>query len=135
MTLAIAAILIAGVLAFILLLRPKDLPEEEAVSPVAHLEERKQRVYEGLRDLQFEYRVGKLSDQDYQNTKTGLQKELAGVMAEIDRLMGSAPGPQQKPEAAPAAAPKTICGKCGASFERPLRFCGECGAPMQEAAG
>jgi len=135
MTLAIAAILVAGVLAFILLLRPKDLPEEEPVSPVAHLEQRKQRVYEGLRDLQFEYRVGKLSDQDYQSTKTGLQKELAGVMAEIDRLLGGAPGPPEKAGAAPPPAPKSMCGKCGASFEKPLRFCGECGAPMQEAAG
>jgi len=135
MTLAIAAILIAGVLAFILLLRTKDIPEEEPVSPAAHLEQRKQRIYEGLRDLQFEYRVGKLSDEDYQRTKTGLQKELAGVMAEIDRVLGGAPIPPPKAVVPPAESPRSVCAKCGASFERPLRFCGECGAPMPEAAG
>jgi hypothetical protein len=33
--------------------------------------------------------VGKLSDADYQQTKLGLQKELAAVLAEIDRLKGT----------------------------------------------
>ena len=47
-------------------------------------------IYENLRDLQFEYRVGKLSDADYQPTKVGLQKELAGVLAEIDKLAPAA---------------------------------------------
>ena len=71
-------------LVFILSVRAKDLPEPEPVSPFEHLDERKAAIYENLRDLQFEYRVGKLSDQDYQQTKQDLQKELAGVLAEID---------------------------------------------------
>ena len=53
------------------------LPEPEPVSPFQHLDERKAAIYENLRDLQFEYRVGKLSDADYQSTKKDLQKELA----------------------------------------------------------
>ena len=64
---------------------PSDLPAPEPVSPFQHLDERKAAIYENLRDLQFEYRVGKLSDADYQTTKKDLQKELAGVLAEIDR--------------------------------------------------
>ena len=75
-----------GVIAFILSVRAKDLPQPEPVSPFQHLDERKAAIYENLRDLQFEYRVGKLSDQDYQQTKLDLQRELAGVMAEIDRV-------------------------------------------------
>ena len=34
------------------------------------------------------FRLGKLSDKDYEQTKLGLQKELAGVMAEIDKVVG-----------------------------------------------
>ena len=59
-------------------MRAKDLPQPEPVSPFQHLDERKAAIYENLRDLQFEYRVGKLSDQDYQQTKLDLQRELAG---------------------------------------------------------
>jgi hypothetical protein len=65
------------VIAFILGVRAKDLPAPEPVSPFRHLDERKASIYENLRDLQFEYRVGKLSDADYQSTKKDLQKELA----------------------------------------------------------
>jgi len=83
-----------AVIAFILGVRVKDLPEPEPLSPFLHLDERKAAIYENLRDLQFEYRVGKLSDQDYQNTKKDLQRELASVLAEIDalkaRLVGQA---------------------------------------------
>jgi len=42
-------------------------------------------IYENLRDLQFEYRLGKMSDDDYQRSKTDLQKELARVMAEVEK--------------------------------------------------
>src|SRR5438270_13519316 len=86
MIIAITCIVAIAVIAFILGVRPKDLPEPEPVSPFAHLDERKAAIYENLRDLQFEYRVGKLSDKDYQQTKQDLQKELAVVLAEVDRV-------------------------------------------------
>ena len=66
MIIAIACVVAIAVIVFILGVRPKDLPEPEPVSPFDHLDERKAAIYENLRDLQFEYRVGKLSDDDYQ---------------------------------------------------------------------
>jgi hypothetical protein len=131
----IAALIAVGAMFFILTVRAKDLPEPEPVSPFQHLDERKAAIYENLRDLQFEYRVGKLSDHDYQQTKKDLQRELAGVMAVVDRLKL-----QLSPNgAAPVApAPKPIdplmCPHCGAKFPQPLKFCGECGKPMQVQA-
>src|SRR5258706_12891268 len=92
MSLVLAVVLVVGVTAaFTLLIRTKDVPLAEPVSPTAHLEERKAAIYENLRDLQFEYRVGKLSDADYQQTKLALQKELAGVLSEIERVGASGP--------------------------------------------
>src|SRR5256714_7586127 len=86
MIIAVTCLIAIAVIAFILGVTPKDLPEPEPVSPFQHLDERKAAIYENLRDLQFEFRVGKLSDADYQQTKKDLQKELATVMAEVDRL-------------------------------------------------
>ena len=130
MIIVITCVLAIAVIAFVLGVRPKDLPEPEPVSPFAHLDERKAAIYENLRDLQFEYRVGKLSDEDYQNTKKDLQKELAAVLAEVDRLKVQLNGnaPKQRPPK-PAVSPNT-CPSCGASFDKPLKFCGECGKPM-----
>src|SRR2546426_4174594 len=108
MTIALAALIAVAVIVFILSVRSKDLPAPEPVSPFQHLDERKAAIYENLRDLQFEYRVGKLSDQDYQQTKLDLQRELAGVMAEIDRVKAEiAAGkiPMPAPELGKAQAP------------------------------
>src|SRR5204862_1291639 len=90
MLLAAAVLLTVGAIAFTLVVRDRDLPEPETKTGYEHLEERRARIYEGLRDLQFEYRVGKLSDADYQRTKNTLQTELAGVMAQIDAAKGTA---------------------------------------------
>jgi hypothetical protein len=147
---AITCIIAIVVIVFVLGVRPKDLREPEPVSPFAHLDERKAAIYENLRDLQFEYRLGKLSDNDYQLTKKDLQKELAAVMAEVDRVklqlqaargqsvQAAAPKVRASPVAAvrPAAPVKTerdtyTCPHCNASFEQELKFCGECGKPMK----
>jgi len=98
MTIAIASILAIIVLGFIVMVREKDLPEPEPVSPFAHLDERKAAIYDSLRDAQFEFRVGKLSEDDYQQTKKQLQKELAIVMAEVDRIKGTLPAPAVEPK-------------------------------------
>lgn len=135
MIIAITCVVAIVVIVFVLGVRSKDLPEPEPESPFQHLDDRKAAIYENLRDLQFEYRLGKLSDEDYQTTKRDLQKELAGVLAEVDRLKlqlgvnGAAPPPAPAPK--PAKVTGTVCPACGAKFEKELKFCGECGKPMK----
>jgi rRNA maturation endonuclease Nob1 len=136
---SLASVLAVAIIAFILVVRPKDLPPPEPADPFAHLDERKAAIYENLRDLQFEYRVGKLSETDYQKTKHDLQSELAAVLAEVDRvsaaLAGHAPEPFQTVSEEPVKPVPTglICPACGAKFEKQLKFCGECGKPMKAA--
>ena len=123
-----ASLLTIGVLVFIVSVRARDLPEPEPVSPFEHLDQRKTAIYENLRDLQFEYRVGKLSDVDYQQAKLSLQKELAVVVEEIAKVAGSVPA--AKPVKAAAAQPGLQCPHCGAKFAVAMKFCGECGKAM-----
>jgi hypothetical protein len=51
-----------------------------------YLRERKDAVYENLRDLNFEYKAGKVPDTDYASLKSSLQDEAATILAEISRL-------------------------------------------------
>jgi len=137
MILLACALLVAGAIFYTLAVRARDLPEPAPPSPAQHLEERKAAIYDNLRDLQFEFRLGKLSEADYQQTKSDLQKELAEVAAEIERVNGQAP--PKKAEAAvpappPGAAAGTRCPHCGTEFDKPLKFCGECGQPMTGGA-
>jgi hypothetical protein len=145
---ALTCLIAIAVIAFVLTVRPQDLPDVEPPSPFRHLDERKASIYENLRDLQFEYRVGKLSDADYQHTKQDLQKELAAVMAEVDKLKaqlnGNTPAPPKQladpqdrsrhRKGAESSKPQPdgwTCSACGAKFEKELKFCGECGKPMK----
>src|ERR1700675_1051644 len=51
-----------------------------------YLRERKDAVYENLRDLNFEYKAGKVPDADFASLKSSLQDEAATILAEIARL-------------------------------------------------
>jgi hypothetical protein len=132
MVIALASLLSVLVIGFLVFVRPQDLHRAEPVSPFAHLDERKASIYENLRDLQFEYRLGKMSDDDYQSSKTDLQKELARVMAEVEKVAG---GQQTKvkPAAATPSKKAFVCPHCNAQFPTALKFCGECGKPMTQA--
>ena len=131
MTIAAAVAIFLAALYFILNIGEKDLPRPVPVSPVQHLEDRKQAIYESLRDLQFEYRLGKLSDEDYQQNKLALQRELAVVLAEMEEIAKRL-GLTLSRAAAPArkVAASTVCPSCGAKFSKALKFCGECGKAM-----
>jgi len=129
-----ALVLVMAALFYTLFVRDKDVPEPIPVSPIQHLEDRKHAIYDNLRDLQFEYRVGKLTDDDYQQTKQALQKELAVVLSETEQTLktlglGSVRKQATAKPAAPrpAAAKGTVCPHCGAKFKENLKFCGECG--------
>ncbi len=60
-----------------------------------YLRERKDAVYENLRDFNFEYKAGKVPDSDYTSLKSSLQDEAATILAEIARLEN--PAPQKGP--------------------------------------
>lgn len=48
--------------------------------------ERKDQLYENLRDLNFEYRAGKYPEEDFQAQRAQLEAETAQLLAEIELL-------------------------------------------------
>jgi predicted nuclease with TOPRIM domain len=51
-----------------------------------YLLERKDQLYENLRDLSFEYRAGKYPEEDFQAQRAQLENEAALLLAEIEHL-------------------------------------------------
>ena len=79
------------VLLFVGLLVYVFKPSRESFQPLdktrlSFLLERKEVIYENLRDLNFDYRAGKYPQQDYENLRTSLENEAAQILAEIDHL-------------------------------------------------
>ena len=69
---------------------PGQLTSGPEKTRAAFLRERKEAVYENLRDLNFEFKAGKLPDSDYQAMKRSLEEEAAAILAEISRLESGA---------------------------------------------
>jgi len=55
-------------------------------SRLEYLLERKDQLYENLRDLNFEYRAGKYPEEDFVAQRGILERETADLLAEIDLL-------------------------------------------------
>jgi len=83
-------LLLFGVLTLAALFYVFYIPNTLQLGPeqtrAAFLRERKDAVYENLRDLNFEYKAGKVPDADYATMKQSLEDEAAAILAEIERL-------------------------------------------------
>jgi hypothetical protein len=82
---ACLALAIATLL-FIFYIQPDASDLAPHRSKLDQLMERRDTIYDNLRDLRFEFRSGKYSEGDYDAMKTSLENEAAVVLAEIDQL-------------------------------------------------
>src|SRR5260370_32327239 len=83
--------MMAGVLVtfaiFVFMFWPEKNPFVQAdKTRVDYLRERKDVIYENLRDLNFEYQAGKYPEQDYVEQRAGLEDEAARGIAEMEAL-------------------------------------------------
>jgi hypothetical protein len=82
---ACLALAIATLL-FIFYIQPDASDLAPHRSKLDQLMERRDTIYDNLRDLRFEFRSGKYSEGDYDAMKISLENEAAMVLAEIDHL-------------------------------------------------
>src|SRR6202795_3891218 len=97
------ALLSAATIVFIFMVQPEASDSAPHRTKLDQLLERRDAIYENLRDLRFEYRAGKFSEADYEETKQSLEVEAARVLADMDRLTGGAPTPATRQAAAEQA--------------------------------
>lgn len=74
---------------FIFYIRPDASDLAPHRSKLDQLLERRDTIYDNLRDLRFEYRAGKYSESDYETMKSSMEMEAAVVLAEIDQVTES----------------------------------------------
>ena len=88
----IIAGLILTVILFAFIFWPNKNPFRQAdKTRLDYLRERKEVIYENLRDLNFEYLAGKYPEQDYAEQRASLEDEAARVIAEMDLLASRVP--------------------------------------------
>src|SRR6202171_3336116 len=81
--------LAVATLLFIFYIQPDASDLAPHRSKLDQLLERRDTIYDNLRDLRFEFRSGKYSEADFEAMKTSLENEAALVLAEIDQVTES----------------------------------------------
>lgn len=100
--LAACLVLTLAVLTFVFWIEPDPGDSAPHRSQLDQLMERRDSIYENLRDLKFENRAGKYAEQDYEQMRESLENEAAQVLLEIENVTGNqAPLPRRDPSVAP----------------------------------
>lgn len=87
---------------------------------------RKGEIYAALRDLEFDYRMGKLSEGDYRELKEKYRLEALALLDQLDKREELGERLEQEVEA--RRVKWRICPGCGAGRSFEDRFCRKCGA-------
>ena len=85
----IAIYLFCGLFAlgvFVYMFMPGDQTEAEEKTRLGYLYERKEVIYDNLRDLNFEFKSGKFSEADFNAMRLNMEAEAARILEEIDQL-------------------------------------------------
>ena len=98
--------LAAATLLFIFYIRPDASDLAPHRSKLDQLMERRDAIYDNLRDLRFEYRAGKYSEGDYEAMKNAMETEAAMVLAEIDQVTEAGVRRPRGPRAAAERGPR-----------------------------
>ena len=139
-----AVYLFAGLLALLVavgLLVSPLLEREPTPADEASPEDRRDQELEALREVEFEYRTGKLSDEDYRELRArhGQAAVEARRQAEAGAESSGAKGSEavegqtadEDVEDSPAESEPRSCPDCGAETRPHARFCSRCGASLE----
>jgi hypothetical protein len=81
--------LAAATLIFIFYIQPDASDLAPHRTKLDQLLERRDTIYDNLRDLRFEFRSGKYAEADFESMQLALETEAALVLAEIDQVTES----------------------------------------------
>ena len=137
-----ALVVLAGVYVLTPLFKePRGNLEVEllAETELDRLLNRKAIVYSNLKDLEFEYKMGRLSDADFRRLEAGYKNEAAVILQKLDQLgveknldesierdISARRAKLYSSRSVPAQA-SGRCPSCGAEVISGKKFCGDCG--------
>src|SRR6266850_1580819 len=102
------------------------------------LQRKKEVVLGNIQDLDFEYKCGKLSEEDYQKVRGEMNAEAAMVFQEIENIESAADLDAlirreitARKGKSKSATSTVACSSCGLPNPANNKFCAECGAKLR----
>jgi hypothetical protein len=94
-------------------------------NPANDLIERKETIYSHIKDIEFDYEMGKLSKEDFLKLRQQYKDEAVSLLKEIDKVRGEPL--QAKKTLSQQKKTTTFCWMCGTALSPDDRFCANCG--------
>jgi hypothetical protein len=100
---------------------------------------RKAVVYTNLKDLEFEFKMGRLAEQDFRRLESGYKVEAATILQKLDQLgvekdldeaIEKEIAARNRRLHGPAANQAAVCPACGAEQIPGKKYCADCGRPL-----
>jgi len=99
-------------------------------TPEGRLSTRKEVLVGNIADLDFEFAMGKLGEEDYRSLRDSLKRQTLKVMEQLEVIESS-----DSKSAAPASVATTqdsaVCSSCGTGLPARAAFCPSCGTAVQ----
>lgn len=126
---------------------------------LAELMGRKDALLQGIKDLEFDFRVGKINEEDYTRLDQRLRRQAIGLIQQIEKLAPASASLDEQletiiaqfrqttapavPQASAPVQPPPIttpeptsasrfCTECGKPVAADHKFCAHCGAPITQ---
>ncbi len=112
---------------------------QSADPKLARLDQEHAQALQGLRELEFDREMGKLSEEDCQDLRRQLENKALAAMAAMEKIEGeakSAPASVALRRPAPSKMARrvvthiNVCPECGVRLKSSANFCPECGASL-----
>lgn len=123
--LLIMAVMLIGVAVYVSqpLLRAKSgnlYVDDFEETPLQPLLVRKDLIYSAIKELEFDFNTGKLSEDDYQDLREKYAMQAAEVLKDIDEF-------ETGKKSSKGRKRKAACPECGFKIQKGDRFCKSCG--------
>ena len=138
MTVFIALLLTAIAFVFIAypLLKQSWNPSTDSIEDdnLQELQSRRDTTYSMLKELEFDFQLGILSEDDYQELDTRYKQKAVSILKDLDNLdKGTDIEDELEKQISKLRQSKgRFCTQCGEKYQEDDRFCSHCGAQLRQ---
>ncbi|VAX25713.1 hypothetical protein MNBD_NITROSPINAE02-17 [hydrothermal vent metagenome] len=105
--------------------------DELLESDLSDLLYKKESSYIALKDLEFDFKTGKIDDNDYASMKAQLESEAMTALQMIEDYSKEGTGKEGSGQANKRSkTDKRFCPSCGNAIKTEHKFCSSCGSPL-----
>jgi hypothetical protein len=115
-------VMVSGCFVLAPLFGKKKIPDSGlfAETELDRLLDREAVINKGLNDLEFEYKMGRLSEADFKQLETSYKDDVAAILQKIEQV-------EKEKENRRGLARSSKCPACGAAAAPGKKFCADCG--------